>query len=1278
MGRTNTAGVKGCAWQAHPVLSFFIIFLLVAGMIPIWESVYAQTDISDQIQINYSRPLYDRRARITSYDVTLTNTGGVSVSSPIKVIIESISSGQVSVANPDGTTTDGKPYFDYSDFLGDGVLDSQETSQAKKWKFNNPTRTRFTVQTRVLGGEEEYGPPDIAITNPVDDGIISDATPFITILFNDTDSGIDTSSFEIEINGVNSTSLFDVTGTGASCQYDPGLPQGINVISATISNNHGISNSASATFNVATSAEENLYVFSLEENPWLFASPGDGTYAEYLSPQDLGVDGTDVTSLAMSGSGNHYFTQLGGSQILQSMGGGTNSLYLTYAQLGLVDSELDALHLMLNGSVIFSLLDQQDLYYSTGNNSNSLFITNNDLGVPDKEITALHIGYDGLIYFAVPSDASEDGVAIYQSAGDGNCSLFLTSVDLGVPGSEVDAFAMVPDTDAPGIAITSPTEGAFLNTTTPVITVVFSDDYAGIDTSSFNLAINGVDYTDQCTVTGTGADCQVTNDLPVGSNIAVATISDLAGNQASDSSTFQIGVIRAIPGATPTSGPSPLTVHFTTDGEDPAGTIQVFRWDFDGNGSWDTYDTVARDYNHTYNTAGTYAATLFVRSSTGETATASITITVENNPPVATADVVPSNGEVPLTVTLYGSGSDPDGSIVLYEWDFDGDGTYDWSSTTTGNTSYTYNGVGTYQAVFRVTDNDGLTATAVATTTVVRAGPPGSPTVTASANPTSGNAPLTVNFSGTATDPNNAIALYEWDFDGDGAYDWSSPSTGNTSHTYNTVGTHVASLRVTDDTGLTGIDQILITVNIQTSLSIEKDTVGFLPEGSSAISSATASSQYSSSYAPSKAIDGNTGTIWHSANEYGSSNCFFEVSFNTPQRISGFTVRWYSTYYMYTSARIDIFDINGDSVYSQETALSGANSQVSLSNVENAFRLRLTAITRSNPNWTVIREFEVDSTPMSGADEPTGTNINTSISAATKVSILIKDSDGNTVRTLVNNEDRNLGSYSDYWNCKDDGGVVVNDGVYYAILQYIADGKVQTYDLTDSTGGTRYSFPTGSGCNRRDRMTKPNFSPYNDDFCPIVFRLCKASEVTVFIGPLWSGGSVTRVRTIINRKALPAGSHTVYWDGLDDQGNIAHPPPGDRLILGMWRYSLPDNAIYMTGGRPIVLNVSSDPNYFNPLSKTCLENADSVQTTYTLSEDVNTVELRVIDLSTSNTVRVVRQFNVAAGENHIYWDGRYNDGKYADSGDYQLGLIATDVEGNESLLSYSTLIRVYH
>jgi len=60
-----------------------------------------------------------------------------------------------------------------------------------------------------------------------------------------------------------------------------------------------------------------------------------------------------------------------------------------------------------------------------------------------------------------------------------------------------------------------------------------------------------------------------------------------------------------------------------------------------------------------------------------------------------------------------------------------------------------------------------------------------------------GQAPLTVNFSGVrSTDEDGVIILYEWDF-GDG-----TSGTGETvSHTYDTAGTYVVLLRVTDDDG---------------------------------------------------------------------------------------------------------------------------------------------------------------------------------------------------------------------------------------------------------------------------------------------------------------------------------------------------------------------------------------------------------------------------------------------------------------------------------------------
>jgi len=69
------------------------------------------------------------------------------------------------------------------------------------------------------------------------------------------------------------------------------------------------------------------------------------------------------------------------------------------------------------------------------------------------------------------------------------------------------------------------------------------------------------------------------------------------------------------------------------------------------------------------------------------------------------------------TVNFDGTATD-DGTIVKYEWDFDGDGTYDWSSTTTGSTTHAYYKLGDYTAILRITYNEGLPETDTRTVTV--------------------------------------------------------------------------------------------------------------------------------------------------------------------------------------------------------------------------------------------------------------------------------------------------------------------------------------------------------------------------------------------------------------------------------------------------------------------------------------------------------------------------------------------------------------------------------
>ncbi|GAA3833560.1 PQQ-dependent sugar dehydrogenase [Amycolatopsis tucumanensis] len=83
------------------------------------------------------------------------------------------------------------------------------------------------------------------------------------------------------------------------------------------------------------------------------------------------------------------------------------------------------------------------------------------------------------------------------------------------------------------------------------------------------------------------------------------------------------------------------------------------------------------------------------------------------------------------------------------------------------------------------------------------------PTARMTATPSSGQAPLTVAFDGSASsDPEGGALTYEWDFDGDGTFDATGPQA---THTYTENGQVEARLRVTDPAGKHGLTSEQVT-----------------------------------------------------------------------------------------------------------------------------------------------------------------------------------------------------------------------------------------------------------------------------------------------------------------------------------------------------------------------------------------------------------------------------------------------------------------------------------
>jgi PKD repeat protein len=177
----------------------------------------------------------------------------------------------------------------------------------------------------------------------------------------------------------------------------------------------------------------------------------------------------------------------------------------------------------------------------------------------------------------------------------------------------------------------------------------------------------------------------------------------------------------------------------------------------------------------------------------------SVTVLTPPTQFAASASAIPTSGLAPLTVQFSGSasGGTPPYS---YNWNF-GDGV----TSQTQNPAHYYANQGTYTVTLTVTDQ--VKNNAQATVTITVETQPARLTASASANPTTGSPPLTVQFSGSAAGGTPPYS-YNWDF-GDGV----SSQTQNPAHYYANPGTYVATLSVTDQTREKAQSTVTITVN---------------------------------------------------------------------------------------------------------------------------------------------------------------------------------------------------------------------------------------------------------------------------------------------------------------------------------------------------------------------------------------------------------------------------------------------------------------------------------
>ena len=284
--------------------------------------------------------------------------------------------------------------------------------------------------------------------------------------------------------------------------------------------------------------------------------------------------------------------------------------------------------------------------------------------------------------------------------------------------------------------------------------------------------------------------------------------------------TTTVEVVNTIPSAMaggPYSGASnsPITLSGTARDKDSEGRISQYFWDFDGDNLIDWSSDTTGVASHLYETPGTYFPVFSARDNSGAMSQKSATVVyVYDDRPIASAGG-PYTTKINTWTTFSGTADDSAGYLSHYEWDFTGDGIFDFASNGLLESQHhyvcpahhNYANAGVFTAVLRVTDNTGNQDLDSTTVVVTNHHP-----VAETTGPYTFNVNTRVTLEGTGNDPDGSIVFYQWDYDGDGIYDWSSPDNGIATLTYETPGSYAARFRVVDDDGNSVVVVVPVTV----------------------------------------------------------------------------------------------------------------------------------------------------------------------------------------------------------------------------------------------------------------------------------------------------------------------------------------------------------------------------------------------------------------------------------------------------------------------------------
>ncbi len=254
-----------------------------------------------------------------------------------------------------------------------------------------------------------------------------------------------------------------------------------------------------------------------------------------------------------------------------------------------------------------------------------------------------------------------------------------------------------------------------------------------------------------------------------------------------------------------------VSIKCSTKRQDVAGI--KYEWNFDG----DTIFEVQSANNiqkHVFKKEGKTIVRCRITDENGNVATQQKSILIVNN-----KTMIDAGGEYNIKInhnlTLKGTAFDSDSKIISYGWDLNGDGKPD--SVSKSNTSVTcvFSKSGKKTVCFFATTDDGSKWKDSAIVNVSNS----KPNVDAGEDIV-GSADKKIKLKGVGTDEEQNIVKYEWDFDGDGKYDWSSDQNGVVVHAFKKYSNAI--FKVTDSDDKYSLDTVKIIICPDEMRTIEK------------------------------------------------------------------------------------------------------------------------------------------------------------------------------------------------------------------------------------------------------------------------------------------------------------------------------------------------------------------------------------------------------------------------------------------------------------------------